>query len=233
MKKYSKIRKEKNWKRGAPPPETAQHSFLKKKCCKKSCSNWGQKKSDFEHPTEEKEKEKKEREKKKTKPWTPKVALRPSGCCGVNLTGLRVHDILLDASKPLSMSPSRFSVSLTDRVTVRKLLLAQRRLVAGGDKPGIFKGIRDRERPVPTLPRTLEQRYNGPRTGWRHHLQERQGRSSSLPCRRHCPCLQPWLPGKRTCHLWGAHWSEWGFPRTRKSSGTSTSGSPASLTLVG
>ena len=62
------------------------------------------------------------------------------------MSGLRVHDILLHKIEAVVHEP--LLVSRTDRVTVRDLLLAQRRQVAGGDGPGIFKGARDRERTI-------------------------------------------------------------------------------------
>ena len=54
--------------------------FFLQKCCKKSCSNWGQKvmTKQTKNQTHQKKK-KKERGKTNRKPWTLKVALRPSG----------------------------------------------------------------------------------------------------------------------------------------------------------
>ena len=97
----------------------------------------------------------------------------------MNLTGLRVHGILLDGIEAFVHEP--ILASRTDRVAVRVLPLPHRRQVAGGDKPSIFKGFRDQERPMPTLPRTSEQRCNGPRARWRHHLWEQRAMSFSNP----------------------------------------------------
>ena len=72
----------------------------------------------------------------------------------MNVSGLRAHGILLDGIDAFIHDP--ILVSRTDRVTVRELLLTQRRHVAGGDQPGIFTGLRDRERPIRTaLPLVL------------------------------------------------------------------------------
>ena len=64
------------------------------------------------------------------------------------MTGLHVHGTLPNRIEAVVHEP--ISVSRSDRVTVRELLRAQWRQVAGGDRPGSFKGVRDRERPIRT-----------------------------------------------------------------------------------
>ena len=85
-------------------------------------------------------------------------------------SALREHGILLDGIEAVVHEP--ILVSRTNRVRVRELLLAQKRQVASGDKPSIFKEIRDRERPIRTaLLRVLHQRQ---RSHWWSSSQQPQ-----------------------------------------------------------
>ena len=84
-----------------------------------------------------------------TLPWAISTAPRSLAsalCCGVTVTRLRAHGILLEESEAVVHETT--VTSGIDRVTIHELLLAQRRRVAGGDKMGTFEGTRGRKCPT-------------------------------------------------------------------------------------
>ena len=75
-------------------------------------------------------------------------------CCGVTVTGLRAHGILLDESEAV-VHETTVTTGI-DRVTIHELLLARKRQDARGDKQSNFEGTRGRKSPTrATLPLVL------------------------------------------------------------------------------